>query len=205
MYVPKKHQAPSHAACWDYIRSNGFGTLIGTYEDRPIAAHIPLLLDENDSGKKIIHGHVSRANNLKHCFDGEQTILATFINTHAYVSSSWYDHVNVPTWNYVSVHVYGKAKVLDGPTLESSVRKLVEKYESGRKERFSVDDLSLEMKKREFRGIIGFELIIEEMQAAYKLSQNRNKEDFQNIIFHLENENLPGASETALEMKKLES
>jgi transcriptional regulator len=44
-------------------------------------------------------------------FYGNDEVLA-FSGPHSYISSSWYDHENVPTWNYIAVHVYGKIKLL---------------------------------------------------------------------------------------------
>jgi transcriptional regulator len=48
-------------------------------------------------------------------------VLVIFNGPHTYISSSWYDHENVPTWNYIAVHVYGTVKLIEGESLRHSL------------------------------------------------------------------------------------
>ncbi|SEF39789.1 Putative FMN-binding domain-containing protein [Algoriphagus boritolerans DSM 17298 = JCM 18970] len=43
-----------------------------------------------------------------------EEVLVNFQGPYAYISSSWYNHENVPTWNYLAVHVYGKIRIIEG-------------------------------------------------------------------------------------------
>lgn len=125
-----------------------------------------------------------------------------FNGPHAYISSSWYEHENVPTWNYQAVHVYGKASLIEGIALEQDLTSLLEKYESFRENPVLWDKLSPELLQQEMKGIKGFKIKVEEVQAAYKLSQNRNASDYANIIKELYKEENPHADALAEAMKK---
>jgi transcriptional regulator len=102
------------------------------------------------------------------------------------VSSSWYNHENVPTWNYIAVHVYGKLSILNEQELMGSLNRLVDKYESNSVNPVKVEKLS-ENTLRSIKGIVGFKIKIENIHSAYKLSQNRNDEDHHNIVKELQN------------------
>ena len=202
MYVPRIHRPEAQEAIFDHIKKNGFGTVIGQKEGKQIAVHVPLLVKEID-GKRVLTSHVAVANEIKSCFDGKQELLAIIMQQHAYVSSSWYSHVNVPTWNYIAVHIYGTAHVMTGEELYSSLDSLVEKYEQGRSDRFFVNQMGDKMFQAHIRGLVGFRLNINRIEAAYKLSQNRNDKDYKNIILELEKERHSLSTEVASEMKKL--
>ena len=128
-------------------------------------------------------------------------MLAIFNGPHAYVSSSWYKDENVPTWNYVAVHVYGEIRIIEGQELWDSLKKLVDKYEAHSEHPVSMENMS-EKTLRQIKGIVGFSIKIKEIQAAYKLSQNREDEDYHKVIEHLENSGDSGAVEVAKEMRR---
>jgi len=121
---------------------------------------------------------------------------------HAYVSSSWYDHENVPTWNYIAVHVYGKIRIIEGDILKTRLGKLVDKYEAKMENPVSVDRMSEEFVESEIRGIVGFEIVITEIQAAMKLSQNRDDKNYKRIIKNLEKQGDVGSLKIAEKMKR---
>src|SRR5699024_6280016 len=122
--------------------------------------------------------------------NGKEKVLVIFQGPHAYISSTWYQHENVPTWNYQAIHVYGMPRILNDQELEEDLTALLEKYERHRSPAVLWENMSSETKKQ-IKGIVGFEIKIEEIQAAYKLSQNRNEVDYQQIIQQLKQENNP--------------
>lgn len=203
MYVPSIHKPGSEIEIHDYIRKNGFATLVSLIEGTTVATHIPLYLDKMENGKFRLLGHFAAANEQKLSLGKDADLLAIFMETHAYVSSSWYDHINVPTWNYIAVHVYGKSRILKGAELYTSITKLVDQYEHGRPERFRLSDMTEDMKKAHFAGLIGFEMSIDKIESSYKLSQNRKDHDYKNIIERLEEEGDNGSTGIADKMKKL--
>ena len=133
----------------------------------------------------MIYGHISKANfQLKDYTEGKEEVLLIFNGPHSYVSSSWYNHENVPTWNYIAVHIYGSLEVIDNEELKYSLDKLINKYEAKMENPIHLDSLS-EKTMKQMKGIIGFKIHINEIQAAYKLSQNRDDEDYHNIVEEL--------------------
>src|ERR1700712_1365723 len=117
MYIPPLYKNNDEAAVRDFIDKNSFGILISQVNAKLWGTHIPLGLDKNDSGQDILTGHISKGNPQWKNFRDDSEVLAIFPGPHSYISSSWYDHENVPTWNYIAVHVYGKIKIIEGEKL----------------------------------------------------------------------------------------
>lgn len=202
MYVPNHFQPQNLEEVEKFLKENTFATLVSYQDGKPIASHIPLLLVEKENGQKVLWGHISKANPQWKNIEEQEEVLAIFTDAHTYISSSWYNHVNVPTWNYIAVHAYGKAKIIEGDTLYQSVKDLVEKYEGGNQPRFHMEDLNEADMRRQLRGITGLEMSLDRVEASFKLSQNRNPEDHQNVIKQLENRGDDHSQRIADEMKK---
>jgi transcriptional regulator len=109
----------------------------------------------------------------------------------------------VPTWNYQAVHISGLLSKLTDAELLDSLVSLSNNYEMDRAPQFDLHQLSPEYLKKELRGIIGFKLNIEDIQATYKLSQNRSARDFDNIIEQLKKIEDHNANEVAKAMRKV--
>lgn len=201
MHVPTLYKNENISEVKDFLVGNSFGILVTQSIDRPIGTHIPMELDKDENGNDILLGHISKANPQWNSFRDDQEVLAIFSGPHSYISSSWYEEENVPTWNYIAVHVYGSIKLITGDVLVDSLRKLVDKYEVDSEDPVSVDKMSPKT-MQQINGIIGFSINITEIQVAYKLSQNRNDSDYHNIIDKLENSQNPLKKEVAKEMKK---
>ncbi|MEC1303707.1 FMN-binding negative transcriptional regulator [Lysinibacillus capsici] len=201
MYVPKYYKVSDLEEIKEFIQHNSFATIVSIRKGKPIAAHIPVLLKKIEDDYYLT-GHLAYGNPLWKTFEEVQDILLIFNGPHAYISSSWYEHENVPTWNYQAVHVYGKASLIEGIALEQDLTSLLEKYESFRENPVLWDKLSPELLQQEMKGIKGFKIKVEEVQAAYKLSQNRNASDYANIIKELYKEENPHADALAEAMKK---
>ena len=184
MYIPELYKNENQEEIQNFIHQNGFGILINQTAGKLWATHIPLLLEEKD-GKQILVGHVSKENPQAASFKTNDEVLAIFTGAHSYISSSWYDHENVPTWNYLAVHVYGKVTIYNHEQAVASLKKLVDKYEKKSEKPVRVEELS-EKTMREARGIIAFEIKITSIEAQKKLSQNRDEKNYKNIISELE-------------------
>lgn len=203
MYIPKFFKLENIEKAKAFIQDNGFGILINQVNGRPWATHIPLVIETNSNNQLVLSGHISKGNAQWKTFQEDQEVLVIFQGSHAYISSSWYDHENVPTWNYTAVHVYGKVKIVDNETMYHQLSKLVDKYESENKNPVSVSSMSPDMIKNEMRGIVGFEILITEIQAAEKLSQNRDEKNYKNIITELEKKGDADSMGVAGAMKNL--
>jgi transcriptional regulator len=203
MYIPKIFKVEDSADILDFIRKHSFGTLISVNaEGLPIATHIPIELDMSAENTPVLRGHVSRANPHAQLFGDNATALAIFTGAHTYISSSWYEQQNVSTWNYSAVHVYGRIRILTTDELHASVEKLTATYEAGVEKPLLVNQMSSEMVRKELRGIVGFELTMDDVQAKAKLSQNRKDADYQHIITELEKIDDAQAHQVAADMRQ---
>lgn len=201
MFIPRYHKQENIEEVKKFLIENSFGILISQTEGKITGTHIPMELDTDENGEAILLGHIAKANPQSKNLRNEDEILAIFNGPHSYISSSWYQKENVPTWNYVAVHVYGSVKIIEGQELMDSLKKLVDKYEQNSENPVSMEKMTSKTLKQ-INGIIGFSIKINEIQAAYKLSQNRGKVDYDNIINKLEKISDPNSIAVAQEMKK---
>lgn len=201
MYVPKifKNEKPKEVE--EFIHQNSFGILVSLENGIPLATHIPIELEERE-GKKVLCGHLARANEQWCSFDENKEVLVIFTGPHAYISASWYKGESVPTWNYVAVHVYGKIRIIEGQDLWQSLKKLVDKYEKASENPVSLETMSEKMVENQMKAIVGFEIEITDIQAKYKLSQNRNAEDYQRVVEHLQQSSDPVVRQVSELMQK---
>ncbi len=165
------------------------------------ATHIPLEFEIYENGKQYLVGHISKENPQWQSFENDDNILAIFSGVHSYISPSWYDHENVPTWNYIAVHVYGKIKIIEGQKVIESLKKLVDKYESQVENPTKIEDYSKKT-MMQARGIVGFEIEITKIDAVNKMSQNRDDKNYNNIISELEKSGKTAEKMVATVMKK---
>jgi len=201
MYVPDLYKNENQEEIIQFLKENSFGILVNQTDGKLWATHIPLEFEVAKNGNQILYGHLSKENPQWKSFTSDAKILAIFSGPHSYISSSWYEKENVPTWNYIAVHVYGTIKIVKGAAVVASLKKLVDKYEATSKNPVRVENLS-EKTMRQTEGIVAFEIEINEIQAVKKMSQNRNEKDFHNIISELENSKTTGAHEVAAILKK---
>lgn len=181
MYIPKYFKVTNVDEIWDFVQKNSFGTIVTTEQGKPIATHLPLqLIKEGDT--YYITGHMAFGNPQWRTFETCEGALVMFQGPHAYISSSWYEEENVPTWNYQAVHVYGTASILNEEELKQDLTVLLQKYEKHRKNPVLWDKLSPQLLEKQLKGIVGFKIKVQEIQATNKLSQNRNEEDYHNIV-----------------------
>ncbi|MBC7607864.1 MAG: FMN-binding negative transcriptional regulator [Burkholderiales bacterium] len=201
MYIPEQYKNNDKDEISAFLQKNSFGILINQTNGLLWATHITLELDNNEAGKPVLYGHISKENPQSESFASNAKILAIFSGPHSYISPSWYDHENVPTWNYVAVHIYGTLKIIEGEALLLSLKKLVDKHEALSENPVRLEDLSKKT-MRQIRGIVGFEIEIEDIQGVKKMSQTRDDQNYQNIITELRNTKHPNAIAVAETMLK---
>ena len=201
MFIPDIYKNENQEEINDFLQKNSFGILVNQTKGKLWATHIPLELDTNENGKQVLYGHIAKENPQWESFADNDEVLAIFTGAHSYISSSWYDHENVPTWNYIAVHVYGTIKIIEGEAVIESLKKLVDKYEQNSENPVRVEDFSKKT-MMQTHGIVAFEIEIEEIQAQHKLSQNRDEKNYENIISELKKTENPQATAVANEMLK---
>ena len=203
MYIPHYYKNENVEEIKEFLAQHSFGILINQLDGKPWATHTPLELDKDSEGNDILVGHIAKANPQWRAFDPESKVLCIFSGPHAYISSSWYQEEEVPTWNYIAVHIYGTLKVLSEEETMSFLHKLVDKYEKDSDNPISLHDMSPQT-LRQVKGVVGFTIKIEEIQAAYKLSQTRSQ-DHGRILEELGNRKDAGSQLIAKNMRESNS
>jgi transcriptional regulator len=186
MYVPR-HFAASDEDVRRLLAGDGAADLITFTEQGLLATFLPFLYDAERGTHGSLLGHVARNNDQwRRPPVGEAMVIVR--GPDAYISPSWYpskaEHGRVvPTWNYLTAHVYGELVVHDDVVwLDGLVRRLTERHEAGTAQPWSVDDAPSRFIAGQLRAIVGVELVISRIEAKLKLSQNRPAADIDGVI-----------------------
>jgi len=185
MYIHKLNREDNPERILEFLRQNDFATLVVYDGQKPVASH--LLVEVVEDGEKLlINGHMSKANPLWKMFDKNSEVLVIFQGPHTYISPTWYNHVNVPTWNYQSIHVYGEPRLItDHDEAYGILKRLIDRHEAHSS--YRLEALPQDFVEKEMKGIAAFQIEVTNIEASYKLSQNRDDESYQSIVAHLEN------------------
>lgn len=200
MYTPKFFVEDDPEDLLAFMRRYNFATLVTAENDLPEATHLPFIIEKRGD-KFILLAHMAKANSQWRQFS-EKEVLVIFSGPHAYVSPLLYkDKQNVPTWNYVAVHAYGKVKTF-GP--EENLTLLEKQLETFDPEYFngSWTEIDGDYKTGLSKGIVAFEIEVTDLQGKKKLNQNKPGEDAHRVIEAFE-KGSTGEQEIARYMKDL--
>jgi transcriptional regulator len=201
MYIPELFKNENQEEITHFLKKKSFGILVNQTNQKLVATHIPLEYESNQKGQKVLYGHIAIENPQWNGFNESPEVLAIFSGAHSYISPSWYDHENVPTWNYIAVHVYGNLRIIQGEEMLYSLKKLVDKYEANSEKPVKMENFSKKT-MMQTRGIVAFEIEITEIQAVKKLSQNRDEKNHKVIVEELEKTKNSNSIAIANEMRK---
>ncbi|RST73060.1 FMN-binding negative transcriptional regulator [Siminovitchia acidinfaciens] len=190
MYVPKHFQIDDEEMMFDFIEKFSFATLFSQHNGEPYATHLPLTLNKDE---RALYGHFARPNPQWKDIQ-IQTVLSVFHGPHCYISPSWYEtNKAVPTWNYVTVHVYGKVELIkDEHELMGSLNDMVLKYEAPGSS-YRLRDVDAKFLSGMNKGVQGFKIKINRMEGKAKVSQNHSLQRQELIIKQLEQ--IPSSNE----------
>lgn len=201
MYIPADNAA-TDSDVHDLLANHGAADLVTVTPNGLRATVLPFVYDPEAGSKGALLGHFARANDhWRQPVRGDAMVIVR--GSDAYISPSWYatkaEHGRVvPTWNYVTAHVYGQLVIHDDAAwVEALVRRLTDKHEQTRTTPWSVDDAPVGFVGRQLRAIVGVELMITRIDAKLKLSQNRSAEDVDGVIAGLRRQG-DGASADAV-------
>ena len=180
------------------MHEHSFATLITPATPEPMVSHLPLLLVAGCEPHGTLIGHFARANPHWQRAVGVESI-AVFHGPHAYVSPSWYGEPDrmVPTWNYASVHAHGTLTIIDDAVEAQGIMDaLVARFEGARAAPWQ---FKREERERDalMRAIVPFRMRIKQIDAKFKLSQNRSGDDRSRVIAALRAEGYPEGTATA--------
>ncbi len=201
MYTPATFRLDDSKIIDAILEQHPFATVVASAPDGFEASPLPLLVDRE---RREIVGHLARANPLAKLLASGADALGIFQGPHAYVSPRWYvEPLNVPTWNYVHVHVTGRATTFDDrDSLVAFLHRLVDRFEKGAREPWKfelpadfVDDL--------VKAIVGFRIPMQKVEAKLKLSQNRAPADAAGALAGLEASSDATSREVAAWMRSI--
>ena len=184
MYIPRKFKLRADCDWLPDVIANPFAMVVSLHEQAPCVCHIPIVITNSDIGRVAI-GHVSRENPIWKSWvpDASQSCLV-FTGPNAYVSPLTYqDAIQVPTWNYIAVHLKGHPVPVhfgDNPSeLHMIMNTLITQFEPDYLPVWR--SLDIVNQEKLLRGIVGFKMPISDVECVEKLSQNRTQRDAEAI------------------------
>ncbi len=195
MYTPQKFSETDTQVMIEFMQCNAFATLI-SYSDQGLSAeHIPFIVDTQAGCKAVLRAHIAKANPLWKRIESGAPVLVAFQGSNSYISPNWYpskitDSKVVPTWNYTAVHAKGKIEFIhDAPWLLSLLNDLTNQHEKTQNKPWTVSDAPTKFVEKQLASIVGLEIIVENLEGKFKLSQNQSPGNRQGVKRGLDGQN----------------
>jgi len=204
MYQPPHFREDRLEVQHALIRMHPLGLLVSAGPGGLMANPVPFLLLPDASERGTLHCHVSRANPHWRELGAVEDCLVVFQGPQQYITPSWYETKRetgkvVPTWNYATVHAWGKPRVIeDTEWLRRNVEGLTRSHEGARPAPWAVDDAPPEFVATQLRGIVGIEIPIARIEGKWKVSQNRPEADRAGVVAGLREQGTASESMAAL-------
>ncbi|MBL0330240.1 MAG: FMN-binding negative transcriptional regulator [Bacteroidetes bacterium] len=200
MYIPPYYKESDEQKLIAFMQTYNFATLISTNNANILATHLPFVIEKRGEQLFLVC-HMAKANPQWESFT-ENEVLVIFQGPHAYISPSNYEkQQNVPTWNYIAVHATGKAKIVSNPSeVMALMEKTIHQFEQKFYEQWKT--LSPDYINGMLKAIVAFEIEVTKLEGKFKLSQNKTKNEQQNIVHSLEQSEDTTQKEISKEMKK---
>ena len=183
MYIPSFNKFTNQQEAIAFMQRYSFATMVTVKDGFPMATHLPFLVQQMGE-KLILRSHFAKSN--PQAADSiDQRVLVIFTEPHAYISPKNYEKTeSVPTWNYLAVHAYGKCTLPESETSKAELLKeTINYYEADYLKQW--ESLPDDFKSKMMKGIVAFEIDVDDLQAKSKLSQNRSEKEQENIISNL--------------------
>jgi transcriptional regulator len=183
MYVPTHFDESRTEALHELIRQHPFGMLVTHGSSGLDANHIPFELLANQGGLGLLNAHVARANPVWRDVANGDEVLVVFRVADAYVSPNWYPskhelHRQVPTWNYMVAHAYGRLTIRDDERfVRGVVARLTKRHEASQPTPWKMTDSDRDFIDTMLKAIVGLEIEITRLVGKSKLSQNKEVRD----------------------------
>lgn len=170
------------------VRAHPLGLLVSAGPDGLVANHVPFVLHPAASERGTLRCHVARANPHWRELSAVDECLVIFQGPQVYVTPSWYETKRetgkvVPTWNYATVHVWGRPQVIDDVEwLRGNVEDLTRMNEAALPAPWKVDDAPADFVAMQLKAIVGIEIPIARIEGKWKVSQNRPEADRAGVV-----------------------
>ncbi|HXD45412.1 MAG TPA: FMN-binding negative transcriptional regulator [Pseudolabrys sp.] len=203
MYTPpafKVHPAVALA----FAAGRGFGLIVTCDGGRPVASHVPFLIEERPGKGPRVTFHVARGNPLAAAAEKRGTWLLATQGADAYVSAAWYASADqVPTWLYETVHLSGPVAVVPAEHARAHLEALSARFEQGIAEPWTMDKVSPPRLEQLMRAIVVIEMLVEDIEGKFKLNQHKTDADHIAIASQLSAQADPAAQTIAARMVAL--
>jgi len=174
-YPPPHHLNQDWDKAFRVVEARPFATLVSGAGEEAYVTQLPLMLQRQKSGDPCLVGHMDK-NNPQAPFLSDYPATAIFHGPDCYISPLVYASEQLPTWNYISVHIKGELELVTEPQqVAKSIVDMTERLEGGQAEyRLKSDDPRV---KGLLPYIVGFRMLIKEVHGRYKLSQDKSDKD----------------------------
>nr|WP_255534835.1 FMN-binding negative transcriptional regulator [Pedobacter sp. SYSU D00535] len=185
MYISNLNLMTDKTEIIDFMKRFSFATIISAKDNFPIATHLPFIVSARNENI-VLTSHFAQANEQWKDLENN-IVLVIFSEPHAYISPKHYEkELNVPTWNYISIHAYGQATLItQTEDVFDVLANTIDNYESSYMRQWN--SLPQDFKSKMIKGIVSFEIVVTDLQAKKKLSQNRTENERRKIINALSN------------------
>lgn len=180
MYIPKAFELTDINEAVNFMQRYSFATLINVNNKVPVATHLPFVIKRNGD-QVILSSHIAKPNQQAQDLV-QGTSLVIFTEPHAYIAPQHYiKELNVPTWNYIAVHAYGNAVVVNNEEQQlQALEEMITAYDTEYLKQW--EKLPMDYKLKLSKGIVVFDILVTDLQGKKKLSQNRSEIDRHNVI-----------------------
>lgn len=188
MYTPSAFREADISTMHDLMRAHPLGLLVTHGQAGLQASPIPFLLYADEGQYGVLRAHMARANPHWKELSEVAECLVVFQGEEGYVTPSWYrskttTHKVVPTWNYATVHAWGKpTPVDDAAWLRRQLEDLTNSHEQSRPRPWSIEDAPPDYIATQMKALVGIELTIARIEGKWKMSQNRDEADRSGVI-----------------------
>ncbi len=182
MYRPSYSVNENQALAFELINDFPLGLLISNSAGQIESNYLPFLITE-ENREIILLSHLAKANT--HWKRLETEVLVSFQGPNRYVSPTVYvDKLNVPTWSYAAVQIRGTVELVsDKEDLKDILNKTIRFFENANSSSWEYD-LPTQMQNSLEAAIVGLKIRITGIESKFKLSQNRNAEDYEAVFNH---------------------
>lgn len=183
MYVPAHFDESRTEVLHDLIAKNPLGILFTNGKSGLDANHVPFDLNKEEGQHGVLHCHVARANPVWQDVVTGDEVLVVFRAADSYISPQWYPskhefHKQVPSWNYLVAHAYGRVTVRDDERyVRGNVARLTRRHEASQPVPWKMTDAPKDYTDMMLKAIVGLEIEITRLVGKAKLSQNKEVRD----------------------------
>jgi len=195
MYIPEAFRETRIEVMHGLMRSHPLAMLITGGAGGLNASPVPFLIYDIEGEYGTLRAHVARANPHWRELRSMSECLVVFQGEQGYITPSWYPtkqatHKVVPTWNYATVHAWGKPHIVeDGVWLRRLLEDLTHVQESKRALPWNMNDAPSDFIDAQMKAIIGIEIPIGRIEGKWKMSQNRPAVDQAGVVEGLRSAN----------------